>query len=88
MPNRSTTKNHRPERTCIICRKKDYKSELVRLFINEGDIIIDWRKRYGLRGFYSCNDNSCLQLLERWQTKKYSRSKRKERKSSGLTLEC
>ncbi len=53
----------KPMRTCIACRKKMYKSELIRL-VPDGDVIVpDREKRLPGRGAYLCDDISCLEKL-------------------------
>ncbi len=70
MPNRSSKAGHMPIRTCVVCRKKDEKSKMIRFVIAENEIVIDWGKRNLMRGYYTCNDNECLVLLEKWLKKR------------------
>ena len=53
-------KGHVPIRTCVICRSKKAKIELIRLVLDKDNrIIIDeFRKKEG-RGIYLCDDGSC-----------------------------
>ena len=53
----------KPMRTCIACRKKKYKYELIRL-VQDGDVIVpDRKKELPGRGAYMCDDVSCLKKL-------------------------
>jgi uncharacterized protein len=63
---------HIPQRTCVICRQKQEKRQLVRLVCtpDEGVVIDPTGKRNG-RGAYLCTDPACWdralqgQLLDR-----------------------
>ena len=52
-------KNKKETRTCIGCRKKDYKYNLVRMIWDE-EIQIDSNFKKQGRGFYICRDEECL----------------------------
>jgi predicted RNA-binding protein YlxR (DUF448 family) len=54
-------KGHIPVRTCVSCRSKKAKKELVRLVLDKDNrVIIDrFRKKEG-RGIYLCNNESCM----------------------------
>ena len=53
----------KPMRTCIACRKKKYKSELIRL-VPDGDVIVpDREKHLPGRGAYLCDDALCMKKL-------------------------
>ncbi len=73
MPNRSSKAGHIPQRSCVICRKKNEKDKMMRFVLNEGDIIIDYRQRLNMRGYYTCDDNGCILLLDKWLKKKSRR---------------
>ena len=56
-----TQKRHVPLRTCIGCRKKKRKEEMIWLaHSREGVIRADGRKLHRGRGFYLCPDFQCL----------------------------
>jgi len=57
----------------VICRKKNEKDKMMRFVLNEGDIIIDYRQRLNMRGYYTCDDNGCILLLDKWLKKKSRR---------------
>ncbi len=58
-----STRHHVPERTCIACRKKKTKGEMVRLVHSlEGIIRIDYNKKEPGRGAYLCNVRECWEL--------------------------
>ncbi len=70
MPNKSSHAGHIAERSCVICRKKSDKSELLRFASVDGIQVFDLKNRIQGRGFYICNDSDCLQRLDRWIKKK------------------
>lgn len=49
-------KGHIPERTCIVCRIKAPKWELIRFVAREGEVIHDERKILPGRGAYFCKN--------------------------------
>jgi predicted RNA-binding protein YlxR (DUF448 family) len=52
---------HVPIRTCVSCRSKKAKPELIRLVVNgDNRIVIDRLKRANGRGIYICNDSKCM----------------------------
>ncbi len=54
---------HRPERTCVVCRKKCYKDELLRLVRTPaGNLEIDTLQKISGRGAYVCPTRSCVEL--------------------------
>ncbi|MBO4395495.1 MAG: YlxR family protein [Eubacterium sp.] len=53
-----------PERTCIGCRCKKDKKELLRIVcIADGEVILDERQSLPGRGAYICDDEMCLQKV-------------------------
>lgn len=58
-----TQKGHVPLRTCVGCRKKRGKDEMIWLAQSrEGVIRVDGRKPHRGRGFYLCPDLQCLKM--------------------------
>jgi predicted RNA-binding protein YlxR (DUF448 family) len=58
------SKDHIPIRTCLSCRRKAGKSELVRFVINErGGLCRDEKMRLPGRGAYVCKTGSCLEKM-------------------------
>ena len=52
-------KNKKETRTCIGCRKKDYKYNLIRMIkTNETELDLCFKKQG--RGFYICKNEECL----------------------------
>lgn len=70
MPNKVSRAGHIPERTCVICRKKQGKSELLRFVLLEDEVVIDLEKKIQARGYYVCDDNVCLLRIDKWLKKK------------------
>ena len=51
-----------PQRTCIGCREKKNKTELIRIVCNkEGEISLDINEKKEGRGAYICNKQECLE---------------------------
>jgi predicted RNA-binding protein YlxR (DUF448 family) len=61
----------RPIRTCIICKKKDLKENLMRFSFKGNKLSLDPKKIVG-RGFYVHPEHKVTEenLLEIWQRKK------------------
>ena len=70
MPNKNSKKHHKPERTSVICRKKNLKENLLRFVIIHGEIVFDTKKTFQQRGYYVCDNNECLGRLKKWLKKK------------------
>jgi uncharacterized protein len=56
---------NRPERTCIGCRKRDSKSELVRLVWASGAVLADLRQTAPGRGAYLHRRSGCVEQAVR-----------------------
>ncbi|MBQ9790171.1 MAG: YlxR family protein [Clostridia bacterium] len=57
-------KNNPIERTCVVCRSKKDKSDLIRIAkLSNGDICVDKTGRTGGRGCYVCADPLCLEKM-------------------------
>ncbi len=65
MSNRSSNAGHIPQRTCIICRKKSEKQKLMKFVLLDTEIVFDLNSDMKGRGYYVCNENSCLQKLDK-----------------------
>lgn len=67
-----TNKSHIPFRTCVNCRQRRPKQELVRLVRSStGDLAVDLNKIVPGRGCYLCRQEACLR--EAIQKKTFSR---------------
>lgn len=54
-------KNSKETRTCIGCRKKDNKHNLIRITVSkENGIVLDLSKKAQGRGIYICKNEECL----------------------------
>ncbi len=49
-----------PVRTCIVCRKKYPKRDLVRLVLRDGAAVVDSRQKMSGRGAYVCGSR-CME---------------------------
>lgn len=59
-------KGHVPVRTCIGCRRKRKKEEMIRFIQSpEGAMFIDEKKNLNGRGFYLCRDLMCLKMAKK-----------------------
>ncbi|RQW01571.1 YlxR family protein [candidate division KSB1 bacterium] len=54
--------SHIPLRTCIACRRKKSKFEMIRFVQKDGNVVLDAEQRYRGRGAYTCADYNCLKL--------------------------
>jgi len=61
-------KGHIPERTCIVCRKKLPKKELLRFCIKNNQIVLDKTQKGGGRGAYFCSE--CLSKIKNLKVKR------------------
>ena len=59
-------KNKKLTRTCISCREKKYKQELIRIVKNkEGDIKVDLKQKLEGRGAYICKKDACFDKMQK-----------------------
>jgi len=59
-------RGHVPIRTCLGCRKKKRKEELIWLVQNsEGTVRVNEKKLHQGRGFYLCPDLECLNMAKK-----------------------
>ncbi|MBF0472382.1 MAG: YlxR family protein [Nitrospirae bacterium] len=49
-----------PERTCICCRSKKSKHNLLRLVIDKDRLVFDKEQKNNGRGYYICKQSSCI----------------------------
>jgi len=61
-------KGHVPERTCIVCKRKMPKKDLLRFCIKENKIVLDKLQKEGGRGVYFCWD--CLSKIKNLKVKR------------------
>ncbi len=50
-----------PERTCLVCRRKAAKAELIRIVKSGDEVLIDESGNRDGRGAYLCNDPKCIE---------------------------
>lgn len=70
MVNKNSQAGHIPFRSCVICRTKKPKGKLLRFIFLDGEVSFDLRQKIETRGYYVCDDNSCIEKLEKWKSKK------------------
>lgn len=57
-------KKYEPLRTCVACRKKQEKKNMLRLVKDEtGSVVADEKGTLDGRGVYVCKDGACYDLL-------------------------
>lgn len=62
-----------PERSCIVCRRKDDKNNLIRLYQNlDGQYCFDKNKIHQSRGYYLCKNENCVEKLSKHKKIKIS----------------
>lgn len=52
-------------RTCIACRTKDIKANLIRIVAVDGIASVDETKKANTRGMYLCNNKECIKKIEK-----------------------
>jgi hypothetical protein len=82
MVNKASKKGHIPQRTCVICRKKDAKSKLRRFVLEDDNIVFDIKQSLPNRGYYCCPTSKCLDKLEGWNKKRRKACERKAQMQS------
>ena len=53
--------SEKPERTCISCKRKGSKGELIRLVNSQAGIVIDYTEKLPGRGAYVCGEKACIE---------------------------
>lgn len=81
MPNKASNAGHIPQRTCVICRHKQNKPELLRFVILQNEPVFDLTGKFQARGFYVCDENLCIEKLDKWVLK-YKKKNSRRRNSS------
>lgn len=49
-----------PTRSCIMCRRKNEKENLIRIANLDGKVVIDKLQKVNSRGVYFCNNKECI----------------------------
>lgn len=79
MPNRSSHAHHVPLRTCVICKRKAQKQNLFRFILLDGKAVFDLKQKIMRRGYYVCDENECLQKLDKWISRKKKHRKKNDK---------
>lgn len=80
-------KNSKETRTCIGCRKKDNKHNLIRIVnLKENGLVIDLRNKAQGRGFYICKNEKCLNRVLKNKSLKLNISEENIGKLRGVIL--
>ena len=57
-------------RTCVICKTPKSKKDLFRFTIYNNEVVLDYFQKLEGRGFYTCKDLNCFNLLNKAVIKK------------------
>ncbi len=76
MPNRASKAGHIPIRSCVICKTKDDRKNLIRFALIKNEIVFDLKRRIAARGYYVCDNNECIQKLDKWLYKRKKKSRK------------
>ena len=76
MPNKASRAGHIPQRTCVICKLKQAKVELLRFIIADHEAVFDLAKKIPGRGHYVCDKNVCLKKMDKWLKKRFLKNKK------------
>lgn len=60
-----TKRNHKPERTCLGCNRRDLKETMVRIAALAGAVALDREHRLRGRGGYVHRAQACLEGFDR-----------------------
>ena len=50
-----------PTRSCVVCRKRDNKCNLLRIVSDDDKVIIDKHQKINKRAIYFCKDKYCIE---------------------------
>lgn len=56
---------HIPRRMCVGCRSMKEKCELIRVVVENDELLIDTNQKILKRGFYVCKDIKCIENSEK-----------------------
>ncbi len=79
-------KNHKPERTCIGCMKRDLKTAMLRIAVLNGKVEADFEARYAGRGAYLHRTNGCALRFVNSKVKEFRSLGRKIERSERLAI--
>lgn len=68
MPNANSKAGYTPIRTCVVCRQRSAKAELLPFILLPAGIVYDLKGRLQCRKYYHCV--SCLEDLPKWLKRK------------------
>lgn len=57
--------NHIPQRMCVGCRNMIDKNKLIRIVVDNGELILDKDQKKLSRGLYVCKNIECIKLSEK-----------------------
>lgn len=59
-----------PTRSCVVCKKRDEKKNLIRIVSIAGKAIIDKNQKINSRAIYFCNNENCINKFIKLSQKK------------------
>lgn len=54
-----------PQRTCVVCKNKQPKNNLIRIVEQNETFVIDNFQKISARGFYICNNINCANNISK-----------------------
>lgn len=79
-------KNSKEIRTCIGCRKKDNKHNLIRIVKKNKELVIDVNQKAQSRGAYICKKEECLNRVLRNKSLKLNINEENLKEIRGMIL--
>lgn len=80
-------RNKKETRTCMGCRKRDDKHNLIRLVVsNNNEVIIDVEQKIQARGAYICKNEECLNRVLKNKSLKLNIDEENLKKLRGVLL--
>jgi len=70
MPNHNSNAGYRAERSCVVCKKKIDRDQLLKFFILRDKVVFDIANCLSCSKRYICHNQQCLEGLSKWRKKK------------------
>ncbi len=81
MPERSTKADHKPVRTCVVCKGRFEQNSLLSFYLMGSEIVFDIKRAVANRKSYVCNQEECLIRLSKWLNTQRRKSVRRQEKA-------
>lgn len=73
MPNKNSSKSHKPQRTCVVCRSRKEQDNLLSFILLPQGIVFDLKRRLQKRKYYLCPSRQCLIGFDKWERQQLKR---------------